>query len=87
MKKLLILGIGIMLCGAAFAAPPAAFTTQQDRQNMMDQLGIAQLRPGRSPDPASPNAANTDESKANPYPVWPSLMTLKGGQPVTSVAP
>ena len=88
MKKSLILCIGIALLGidqggTAFAAP-VTFTTQQDRQNMMDQLGIAQLRPGRSPDPASPNAANTDESKANPYPDWPALMTLKNGQAVTT---
>lgn len=83
MKKSLMLCIGIALCGTAFAAP-VTFTTQQDRQNMMDQLGIKQLRPGRSPDPTSPNAANTDESKANPYPDWPALMALKSGQAVTT---
>lgn len=85
MKKALILSIGMTLCGSAFAAP-VTFTTQQDRQNMMDQLGIKQLRSGRSPDPASPNAANMDEAKANPYPDWPALMTLKNGQAVTTTA-
>jgi hypothetical protein len=85
MKNALILSIGITLCGSALAAP-VTFTTQQDRQNMMDQLGIKQLRPGRSPDPASPNAANMDESKANPHPDWPALMTLKNGQAVTTTA-
>ena len=86
MKKSLVLCIAMALCGTALASPPVTFTTQQDRQNMMDQLGIKQLRPGRSPDPASPNAANTDESKANPYPDWPALMTLKNGQQVTTTA-
>ena len=85
MKKALILSIGMTLCGSAFAAP-VTFTTQQDRQNMMDQLGIKQLRSGRSPDPASPNAANMDEAKANPYPDWPALMRLKNGQAVTTTA-
>jgi len=85
MKKALILSIGMTLCGSAFAAP-VTFTTQQDRQNMMDQLGIKQLRSGRSPDPASPNAANMDEAKANPYPDWPALMRLKNGQAATTTA-
>jgi hypothetical protein len=85
MKKVLILSIGMTLCGSAFAAP-VTFTTQQDRQNMMDQLGIKQLRSGRSPDPASPNAANMDEAKANPYPDWPALMRLKNGQAATTTA-
>lgn len=86
MRKTLTLLTGLVLCGAAFAAPPVTLTAQQDRQNMMDQLGIKTLRPGRSPDPAAPNAANMDESKANPYPDWPALMTLKSGQAVTTQA-
>ena len=44
---------------------PVIFTTQQDHQNMLDQLGIIKLRPGRSSNEDSPNAANYDESKAN----------------------
>ncbi len=47
------------------------FTTEQDHQNMMKQLGITKLRPGPSGNPSDPNAANTDESKANPYPELP----------------
>ena len=60
------------------------FTTQQDHQNMMQQLGITRLRPGPSGNPDSENAANTDESKANPYPELPALMTLKSGSKVTT---
>jgi hypothetical protein len=60
------------------------FTTQQDRENMMGQLGITTLRPGPSGNPSDPNAANTDESKANPYPELPELMTLKDGTNVTT---
>ncbi len=59
------------------------FTTQQDHQNMMNQLGITKLRPGPSGNPDAPNAANTDESKANPYPKLPELMTLKDGTMVS----
>ncbi len=34
---------------------PVVFTTQQDHQNMLEQLGITKLRPGRSSDEKSPN--------------------------------
>ena len=60
------------------------FTTQQDHADMMRQLGITKLRPGPSGNPEAPNAANTDESKANPYPDLPDLMTLKNGMKVTT---
>jgi hypothetical protein len=59
-------------------------TTQEDHQNMMQQLGITKLRPGPSGNPGAPSAANTDESKANPYPDLPDLMTLKDGTRVTT---
>lgn len=58
------------------------FTTQEDHQNMLQQLGITRLRPGPSGDPSNPNAANTDESKANPYPDLPELMKLDNGEQV-----
>ncbi len=60
------------------------FTTQEDHADMLKQLGITKLRPGPSGNPNDPNAANTDESKANPYPDLPELMTLKSGEKVTS---
>ena len=70
--------------GAQTTPPIVTFTTREDHQHMMHQLGITRLRPGPSGNPADPNAANTDESKANPYPELPQLMTLKNGQPVTT---
>ena len=41
---------------------------------MLDQLGIAKLRAGRSSDKNSQNAANYDEAKANPYPALPEIL-------------
>ena len=64
--------------------PPVTFTAEQDHQNMMDQLHIKSVRPGPNGDPSAPDAANSDEAKANPYPDWPDLMTLKNGKPVTT---
>ena len=60
------------------------FTTQQDHQNMLQQLGITKLRPGRNANERAPNAANYDEAKANPYPDLPDVMKLTSGEPVTS---
>jgi hypothetical protein len=60
------------------------WTRVQDRQNMMDQLGIKALRPGPSGTETDPNHANYDESKANPYPDLPEVLTLKNGKKVTT---
>lgn len=68
------------------APPPVTLTADQDRQNMMDQLGIKALRPGPSGDEQAPNHANYDESKANPYPNIPDPLTLNDGQKVTTPA-
>ena len=51
---------------------------------MMEQLGIKALRPGPSGDESAPNHANYDESKANPYPDLPDVLTLKNGKKVTT---
>jgi hypothetical protein len=52
---------------------------------MMEQLGITKLRPGRNGNAnATNNAANYDQAKANPFPDWPEVLTLKNGQKVTS---
>src|ERR1700687_3979584 len=53
---------------------------------MMDQLGIKALRPGPSGNEKAPNAANYDESKANPFPDLPDALTLQSGQKVTSAS-
>ncbi len=67
---------------SATAKPPVVFTTQQDHQNMLDQLGITKLRPGRSSNADSPNAANYDEAKANPYPDLPVVLKTATGETV-----
>ncbi|HXT60980.1 MAG TPA: hypothetical protein VN699_20240 [Pirellulales bacterium] len=63
---------------------PVTFTTQEDHRNMLEQLGITALRPGPSGNPSAPNAANYDESLANPYPELPEALTLKNGERVTT---
>lgn len=63
---------------------PVNFTAQQDQQNMMQQLGIKQLRPGPSGNENAPNHANYDESKANPCPELPDVLTTNAGKKVTS---
>ena len=67
------------------AAPePLNWTTQQDHQNMKDQLGIEALLPGPSGRAGATNAANYDPAKANPYPDLPDPLTLKTGRKVTT---
>src|SRR5690349_1855784 len=76
------------LCGQTAATPAATatpastnWTTAQDHRNMMEQLGITKLRPGRNGNPnATNNPANYDPEKANPFPDWPDALTLKSGQ-------
>jgi hypothetical protein len=64
---------------------PAPMTTDQDHQNMMDQLGITYLRPGADGfNSSAPNYQNTDESKANVYTNIPDPLILNDGKPVTS---
>jgi hypothetical protein len=64
--------------------PAVNWTADQDHQNMMDQLGIKALRPGPSGNESDANHANYDESKANPYPDLPDVLTLKNGKKVTT---
>ncbi len=63
---------------------PVVFTTAQDRQNMLDQLGITKLRPGRDSNARSPRVANYDEAKANPYPKLPDVLETKSGKKVAT---
>jgi hypothetical protein len=60
----------------------------EDHADMLRQLGITKLRPGRNgnPQPGQANAANYDEAKANPYPNWPELLVQKDGTKVTTAA-
>src|SRR5205085_4947042 len=64
--------------------PPREWTAAQDHQNMMEQLGIKSLRPGPSGSEKAPNHANYDESKANPFPDLPDVLTTKDGKRVTT---
>lgn len=65
---------------------PLNWTTAEDHQNMLDQLGIKALRPGPSGNEKAPNHANYDESKANPFPNLPDVLTLNNGTKVTTAA-
>ena len=88
----LILLVAICAINSSFAIaqgsapPPVTFTSEQDHQNMMDQLGVKALRPGPSGDEKAPNHANYDESKANPYPDVPDPLAMNDGQKVTTPA-
>ncbi|HEX5230342.1 MAG TPA: GDSL-type esterase/lipase family protein [Bryobacteraceae bacterium] len=64
--------------------PSMNWTAEQDHQNMMDQLGIKALRPGPSGNESAPNHANYDESKANPFPNLPDVLTLSNGERVAT---
>ena len=64
---------------------PAQVAAQADRQKMLDLLHIDSLRQGANGNnPQAPNAANYDESKANPYPNLPDPLVLNNGKKVTS---
>jgi hypothetical protein len=88
MRTASLLSIAAVLTSAALVVgqEPLTWTTQQDHQNMKDQLGIRTLRPGPSGNaaPGAPNAANYDPEKANPYPDLPDPLTLKNGRAVTT---
>jgi lysophospholipase L1-like esterase len=84
--------LAVFLIAIAFAQQPPApsdagnWTAAEDHRNMMDQLGIKALRPGPSGNENAPNHANYDESKANPFPDLPDVLTLKTGKKVTTAA-
>ena len=60
--------------------------TERDHRAMMALLHIDSLRPGANGNnPNALNAANYDESKANPYPNLPDPLVLKNGKKVTTV--
>jgi hypothetical protein len=88
---LALLAIGCSATAQAPAPTPAQLAAQaaakEDRQNMMDQLHISSLRPGRNgSNPQAENYANYDESKANPFPTLPDPLVLKNGKKVMTAA-
>jgi len=66
------------------SAPHVELTSEQDHQRILDLLHISALRNGPDGNPSSPNAANSDESKANPYPDLPPPLVLKNGKKITT---
>ncbi len=64
--------------------PLVTFSAEQDHANMMQQLGIKALRPGPNGNESAPNHANYDESKANPCPELPDILTTNKGKKVTT---
>jgi hypothetical protein len=82
--SILLAGSSLAMAQTPAAAPPVTFTTDQDRQNMMDQLGIKALRPGPSGNEKAPNHANYDESQANPFPNIPDPLIMNDGRKVTT---
>jgi hypothetical protein len=70
--------------GASSLPQPKNWTTAEDHQNMMEQLGIKALRPGPSGREGAPNPANYDESKANPFPNLPEVLALNSGAKVAT---
>lgn len=54
-----------------------------DHQQMMQQLGISELRPGPSGNPEAPNAAISDEAKVLPY-FLPNPLEFDDGTKVTT---
>jgi hypothetical protein len=88
-KRSVILLVAVATVFAQFPSPEERQRIQDlsaaDHKQMMEQLHIAELRPGRNgSNPQAPNYANYDESKANPFPKLPDPLLLKNGKKVTS---
>ena len=94
MRKLFFVMIAISLANIILAQDttingnqypkPVNFTSQQNQDNMMQQLGIKTLRPGPSGNESAPNHANYDTTKADPCPQLPDILTTKNGKKVTT---
>src|SRR5437879_3879382 len=87
-SRLIQCSLGMVLLSVANdSPPPVQLTAQEDQKRLMDLLHISSLRRGADGRNAqAPNAANYDESKANPYPNLPEPFVLKNGREVTSAA-
>ena len=71
-----------VVAAQAMSAADIQAATERDHQLMMDELGIRKLRPGPSGDEKTPNHANYEESKANPFPNWPDPLVMNDGRAV-----
>jgi hypothetical protein len=84
-----VAGFGVAAPTGTFAqqrspAEPKNWTAAEDHRQMMEQLGITALRPGPSGNEQDPNHANYDETKANPFPKLPDVLTLANGSKVAT---
>ena len=75
-------GVSLVPAQEKLPATIVTFTTQQDHQQMLSQLGITRLRPGPDGNEKAPNHANYDEALANPYPELPPLLLCHDGTTV-----
>jgi hypothetical protein len=71
---------------ASDQAPPVRLSSEQDHQRTMALLHIGQLRRGPDGDPASPQAANFDESRVAPHAPLPDPLVLNDGKSVGTSA-
>ncbi len=83
----------VLLAGLAYPVargddppkPPVQLSTPEDHKRTMELLNIKELRRGANGNnPKAENAANFDESKANPFPNLPDPLVLKNGQKITT---
>ena len=90
--ELLLCLLGVTCAAPALAQAQAqapsdlARATQADHQQMLQQLGITQLRKGPNGDANAPDHANYDEALANPYPDYPDPLRMNDGSKVTTAA-
>lgn len=87
LRLIRLLGLASLSLSAQPAADnqpaPVQLTVQEDQKRLMDLLHITSLRHGADGrNTEAPNAANYDESKANPYPNLPDPLVLKNGKKV-----
>src|SRR5262245_30864662 len=80
---LALLFVPAWVCAATPPVPPVELTAEQDHQRLIELLHIKEPPPGAAArDPSAPNAANYNESKANPYPTLPDPLKFDNGREV-----
>ncbi|MEZ5275453.1 MAG: acetylxylan esterase [Opitutaceae bacterium] len=66
---------------------PVELDRNQDHARLRVLLGVTSMRPGADPNnPDGPNAPNTDEARANPFPDLPAPLVTDEGEPVRTPA-
>jgi hypothetical protein len=97
MRKLLLLFAAMLLmqlqAAAQFPGMPRMnmdslrAITAEDHAQMLSQLGLKEVRPGRDPNSDDPDRApNYNEYKANPYLYYPDPLTTFSGEKVKDAA-